>query len=65
MVYFAMIPLDLVSFARGLVERAQVSNDMNILTLSIIFNVSTAILVAVFLFFSQKLRKHPADENVS
>jgi hypothetical protein len=62
LVFFALIPLDIISYARGSVEREQVGNDMNVLSISIIFNVSTAILMFIFLRLSQKKRNRPEND---
>jgi hypothetical protein len=55
LVFFSMIPLDIISYFRGTAGRDQIRNDMNMLSLSIIFNVSTLILVFIFLWLIRKL----------
>lgn len=61
LVFFAMIPLDIISYSRDLIKREQVRNDMNILTISVILNVSTTFIAFLFLWLAERLRKRSTD----
>lgn len=61
LVFFSLIPLDIIFYFRGMADRSQVRNDMNMLGLGLSFNVFITVVAFLILWLSERMHKRPAE----